>query len=99
MIQSIPIGRIIQEKVFQMNVSLHELSDRMFLSEKTLLHLFNSKTIETSMLYRLSCVMKINLFTIYSVYLSENVHAIDIETMTHSYNHNHVQKFINEDEL
>jgi hypothetical protein len=96
---SISIGRIIQEEAFQMNVSLHELSDRMFLTEKTLLLLFNSKSIEMSLLYRWSCVMNINLFEIYSEYLSDSVYAIDVETMTHSYNHNHVQKFINEDEI
>ena len=75
---NISIGRILQEEVFQMNISLYELSEKMYLSEKTLLNLFDSKSIEVSLLYKWSSVLKIDFFEIYSQNLSINEPNIEL---------------------
>lgn len=89
-----PIGRIIQEEVFKLNISLSELSDRMHISEKKLLLFFNSKTLDVYLLYRWSCLLKIDFFALYSIYLQKNVTGISNETTVHSYKFDHVEKYI-----
>jgi hypothetical protein len=63
---TIPIGRIIQEKVFQMNISLRELSERMHIKERELMDVFNYKTMDIGLLYKWSCVLQLNFFNLYS---------------------------------
>jgi transcriptional regulator with XRE-family HTH domain len=78
---NIPIGKIIQEEVFQMNISLQELSERINIHKKKLLVLFNCKTIDIDILYKWCCVLNIDFFTIYSKYLDDIDESIDMETM------------------
>jgi hypothetical protein len=77
---NIPIGKIIQEEVFQMNISLQELSERINIHKKKLLVLFNCKTIDIDILYKWCCVLKIDFFTVYSKYLDDIEESIDMET-------------------
>jgi transcriptional regulator with XRE-family HTH domain len=78
---NIPIGKIIQEEVFQMNISLQELSERINIHKKKLLVLFNCKTIDIDILYKWCCVLNIDFFTVYSKYLDDIEESIDMETM------------------
>lgn len=78
---NIPIGKLVQEEVFKMNISLQELSERVNIHKKTLLLIFNSKTMDINILYRWCCVLKIDFFTIYSKYLLEIDDSIEMETM------------------
>jgi len=78
---NIPIGKIIQEEVFQMNISLQELSERVFIHKETLLLLFNCKTMDINILYRWCCLLRIDFFTIYSKTLMEDDDCLDKETI------------------
>jgi hypothetical protein len=78
---NIPIGKIIQEEVFQMNISLQELSERVRIHKKKLLLLFNCKTMDLNLLYRWCCLLKIDFFTIYSKMLTNIEDSIEIETL------------------
>lgn len=78
---NIPIGKIIQQEVFQMNISLQELSERVNIHKKTLLLLFNCKSMDVNLLYRWCCLLKIDFFTIYSKYLLEIEESIELETI------------------
>jgi len=81
MLVNIPIGKLVQEEVFQMNISLQELSERVSIHIKNLLLVFNSKTMDVNILYEWCCVLKIDFSTIYSKYLLEVYESIEIETM------------------
>ena len=76
---TIPIGRIIQEKVFQMNISLRELSERMHIKERELMDVFNYKTMDIGLLYKWSCVLKLNFFNLYSESLLDDNDLIETE--------------------
>jgi hypothetical protein len=78
---NIPIGKIIQEEVFKMNISLQELSERINIHKKKLLILFNCKTIDIDILYKWCYILNIDFFTIYSKYLDDIEESIDMETM------------------
>lgn len=67
--RKILIGKIIQEEVFKMNISLNELSDILFLNEKILLMIFKYKNIDLDLLYRFSVVVGIDFFSVYTHYL------------------------------
>lgn len=96
---NIPIGKIIQEEVFQMNISLQELSERVNIHKKKLLILFNSKTIDINILYRWCCVLKIDFFTIYSKCLLDSEDSIDMETMRFNDLNPNVKQSVIENEL
>lgn len=83
---NISIGKILQEEVYQLNISLHELSEKMFLSEKALLNLFKSKSIEVTLLYKWCSVLKIDFFEIYSQNLSINEPNIELGFVNHGSN-------------
>jgi transposase len=83
---NISIGKILQEEVYQLNISLHELSEKMFLSEKALLNLFKSKSIEVTLLYKWCSVLKIDFFEIYSQNLSINEPNIELGFINHNSN-------------
>jgi hypothetical protein len=76
-----PIGRIIQQEVFKLKISLSEISDRMQIPERKLLDLFNAKSIDVFLLYKWSCFLKIDFFMLYSKCLRENIHGISLESI------------------
>lgn len=88
------IGYIIQQEVFKLNISLSELSDRMQIPKKKLLNMFDSQSMDIYILYKWCCFLKIDFFTLYSKYLRENVYGISNETTVHSYQFDHVEKYI-----
>jgi hypothetical protein len=76
-----PIGKIIQQEVFKLNISLNELSYRMQIPEKKLLMLFNAKTIDVYLLYRWCCFLKIDFFLLYRKCLRENILGSSYESI------------------
>ena len=87
------IGKLIQEEVFKLNISLSELSERMHISEKNLLTFFDKTNIDVHFLYQWSCVLKIDLFEIYSRNLNDEVGYIAHDTMLYRYIFKHEEIF------
>jgi transcriptional regulator with XRE-family HTH domain len=77
---NIPIGKLIQEEVFKMNISLQELSERVNIQKRTLLIIFNCKSMDLNILYRWCYVLKIDFFIVYTKYLQEIDESIELET-------------------
>ena len=87
---NIHIGKLIQEEVFKMNISLHDLSNILHTNEKNLLRNFERKVLSTKDLYIWSLITKIDFFKVYSDYLKSSDPEIQkkmrIHTLKQKYN-------------
>lgn len=69
---NILIGEMIQKEVYELNMSLQEISERVHIQKKDLLLLFKKKNMDTHVLYKWSCLLGVDFFSNYSEYLKKN---------------------------
>lgn len=93
---NIHIGKLIQEEVFRMNTSLHELSETMHISEKRLLTMFERKVLNTKDLYIWSLIAKIDFFKVYSDYLKSSDPEIQKKMRIHTLKQKYNRSFLHE---
>lgn len=62
----IPIGKLIQEKLEEKNLTVVWLSRQIPCSRTNIYKIFNKNSIDTEMLYRISQILEFNFFQYYS---------------------------------
>jgi hypothetical protein len=78
------IGKVIEDYLFEMNISLSEISERIDIPKQEILKLSKVKRMDVMILYKWCLLLRLDFFALFSYSLDNEDDSITLNTMTHN---------------